>query len=382
MASTLLKYHLKRWIWPLLGSCIFFGGLLTANDLVQVSKDLFSQGAPLKWLVPLMATTLPQTFALVLPMASILGGLMGTQQLSESSEMVASQGLGVGLRSILKAWAILAAALVVLASANAHILVPKVSGSVDHLQEAMTEDTRTRFLKPGGLPFFPPQEPRTGVWVSPQGEMHMFQITDTDVQHMVAKDFTWQRANVEGGKTAVVLKLFHMQGCYYQKKDGNVGLLDQQTQTIRMDVPPRQQLLAPTPVENLDTPALFRNPTRECWIEISRRVTLPLSTMAFLLLGIALGMGHPRFRKGGALVRSLGVIIAYYLVLKFVENRYLAGRGPASYLFLPPFLFLAAGFLVLWWKMRLHRAGWNLLGPLRGRPMKALHQLQGRMSGA
>ena len=357
LPSTLLKYHVKRWALPLAGSCVFFGGLLITNDLVQVSKDIFSQGAPLRWLVPIMLTTLPETFALVLPMASILGGLIGTQQLSEGSEMVASQGLGVGMRALLRAWVLLSAGLLLLALVNAHVLVPRIGGSVNRIEDAMTEDTKTRFLKPGGHPFFPPQNPQTAVWVSPAGEVHLLEVSDSDVQHLVAKDFSWQREAEAGGKASISLKLLQLKGCYYQKNNASVGLLDQASQVVRIDIPPRRELLAPTPVQYLPTGELLRQRSKDCWIEFSRRITLPLSAVAFLLLGIGLGMGHPRFRKGGALVRSLGVILAYYLVMKFTENLFSAGRGQVLYLFLPPFLFLAAGFLVLRWKMRPHRIG-------------------------
>ena len=214
---TLLKYFLKRWTMPLLGGVLFFSGLLIANDLVQVSRDIFAQGAPIKWLLPIVLTTFPETLALVLPMAAILGGLLGTQQLSEGSEMVASQGLGVGMRSILKAWAVLSLGLIVFASINAHLIVPRMGGSIDRIENQMAEETKTRFLRPGAAPFFPPQNPQTGVWVAPSGEIHLFEVTDTEVHHMVAKDLSWHREGTRDEKASIVLKLQNLKGCYYQK---------------------------------------------------------------------------------------------------------------------------------------------------------------------
>ena len=355
MPLTLLKYLLKRWFFPLLGGVLFFGGLLIANDLVQVSRDIFAQGAPIKWLVPILLTTLPETLALVLPMAAILGGLIGTQQLSEGSEMVASQGLGVGLRVLLKAWAVLSALLIMAASLNAHLLVPAIGGSLAKIENQMAEETKTRFLRPGAPPFFPAQNPQNGVWVAPSGEVHLFEVSDTGVQHLVAKDLIWNREGGDGEKAAVVLKLQDLKGCYYQKDNQSVGLLDQQSQILRIDLPARSELLAPTQVRYLSTAELLRLRSKDCWLELERRLTLSLCTVAFLLLGIALGLDHPRFRKGGALIRSLGVIMAYYTVLKFSENLYIAGRIKEIFLFLPPFCFFLAGFFILLWKLRPHR---------------------------
>ncbi|HPS68598.1 MAG TPA: LptF/LptG family permease [Holophaga sp.] len=379
MASTLLKYHLKRWLLPLLGSCVFFGGLLIANDLVQISRDIFSQGAPIKWLVPIVVLTLPETLALVLPMAAILGGLLGTQHLSEGSEMVASQGLGVGMRSILKAWALLSLGLVVAASINAHYIVPNVSVRMDRVQDQMTEETKTRFLRPGGPPFFPPRNPQTGIWVSPGGEVHMFEVTDSTVQHLVARDLAWKREETPGKKPSIIMNLMNLKGCYYQKRSDSVGLLAQQSQLLRVDLPTRRQLLAPTDARNLPTGQLLVNPTKERWIEFERRITLPFSTIAFLLLGIALGLGHPRFRKGGALVRSLGVILLYYLLMKLTENMFMAGKRSPLPLFLPPLVFLAAGVLLLNLKMRPHRTPRFSLAALNRHGLKVLQGIHQRL---
>ncbi len=253
MALTLLNYFLKRWIFPLLGGVLFFSGLLVANDLVQVSRDIFSQGAPIKWLFPIVLTTFPETLALVLPMAAILGGLIGTQQLSEGSEMVASQGLGVGMRSILKPWALLSLGLILLASINAHLIVPRMGRSLDRMEDAMAEETKTRFLRPGAAPFFPPRNPQTGVWVAPSGEVHLFKVSDSEVQHLVANDLSWHREGAQDEKASIVLKLQDVKGCYYQKGSASVGLLNQQSQVLRIDLPARRPILAPTAMRYLSS---------------------------------------------------------------------------------------------------------------------------------
>lgn len=356
LPSIFLKYLLKRWGLPLLGAVVFFGGLLMANDLVRISRDIFAQGASVRWLLPIMLTTLPETFALVLPMAAILGGLIGTQQLSEGSELVASQGLGVGKRSILKPWAILSGALVVLASVNAHVIVPNVSSRMDAIQDEMTEETKTRFLKPGSAPFFPPKDPRTGIWVAPSGEIHVFEVNDTSVQHLVAKDLEWQRDHSSSGRPVLRLNLKDLKGTQLQKANGNVGLLNQQSQSLTVDLPDKPGILPSTPVRYYPSLKLLRMKSRDAKLEFARRVTLPLATSALLLLGIGLGLSHPRFRRGGALLEALGVILAYYLLMRFMENGFKVSGGSRLVLFLPPFVFLGAGLLLLAWKLKPHHS--------------------------
>ena len=355
MPSIFLKYFLRRWGLPLLGGVIFFGGLLVANDLVRISRDIFAQGASIRWLFPIMLSTLPETLSLVLPMAAILGGLIGTQQLSEGSEMVASQGLGVGKRSLIRPWGILSVVLVVLASINAHLIVPKISSGMDEIQAQMMEETKTKFLKPGSEPFFPKNDPGKGIWVAPNGEIHWFEVDDATVQHLVARDLEWQRDDQGPDKSVIRLNLKNLKGCTYQKSDGSVGLLDQQSQSLTVDLPDKPTVLPSTPVRYSSTRELLRTRTKDAWLELARRVTIPLATSALLLLGVALGLAHPRFKRGGALLESLGSILAYYLLMRFAENAFKhAGRSPII-LFLPPFLFFLLGLGLLIWKLRPHR---------------------------
>lgn len=355
MTSIFLKYFLKRWGLPLLGGVLFFGGLLVANDLVRISRDIFAQGASVRWLLPIMLTTLPETISLVLPMAAILGGLIGTQQLSDGSELVASQGLGVGKRSILKPWGLLSVVLVLLASVNAHLIVPKVGSRMDAIRDEMTEETKTRFLKPGSAPFFPQKDPRQGIWVAPSGEIHLFEVNDTTVQHLVAKDLEWQRDLQGTNRPVLRLNLKDLKGSQYQKTSGNVGLINQQSQSLMVDLPDRPGILPSTPVRYYSSSKLLQVGSRDAWLELARRITLPLATTALLLLGIGLGLSHPRFKRGGSLLESLGAILAYYLLMRFVENGFKhAGRSPLI-LFLPPLVFIGIGLLLLAWKLKPHR---------------------------
>jgi lipopolysaccharide export LptBFGC system permease protein LptF len=375
MPSTLLKYFFKRWGWPLLGGVLFFGGLLVANNLVRVSRDIFSQGASIRWLIPIILTSLPETLAMVLPMAAILGGLLGTQQLSEGSEMVASQGLGVGIGSILKPWALLSSMLVVIASVNANLIVPMVSSNMDKIEGRMVEEAKTRFLRPGASPYFPQNNPQTGMWVAPNGEVHLFEVTEDGVQHLVAKNMAWRREDDENNGPYALLNLSDLKGCYYQKSNQSIGLLTQQSQTLRFDIPAPSQILTPTPVRHVSTLKLIemifshyslygtdnhrlymRKEFLDSSLEIGRRISIPLAVVALMLFGIALGLEHPRFHKGGAILQSLGVIFLYYIVMKFIENRFLVGGHSPAILLIPPLIFFVASLILLYKKMKPHRS--------------------------
>lgn len=372
MPSILQKYLMKRWLFPLLGALLFYGGMLMAYEVVGVTKEIFSIGAPFRWVGPLLLLAVPENLGIVLPMAATLAGLMGTQQLSEGSELVAAQGLGVGKRVLVTPWAILSAVLLVLATLNAHIVVPWANATQQATQARMLEEARTRFLKPGAPPWSPPRAPRNAVWVGPDNQIHLMEVTGDRVQHLVAQSLKWAQTEKPLEHSQINLKLENLSGVTLHKADGKVMLIQEQEHIYSVDVPPVPRFLRSTHMRFQATRDLLAKPTPEALVELSRRFTLPLASCALLLVGVALGLGHPRFQKGGAMVKSLGVIVIYYVLMKYFENHVLSAKGatlfPTLVIFLLPLGFLAAGFLLL--NRRLHPHHSNRLG--RMAPVRAL----------
>jgi len=358
--SHLTKYFLKRWSFPLFGALLFYGGLLMAFEVVGISKEIFTAGAPFRWVVPLLLLAMPDNMGMVLPMAAVLGGVMGTQQLVEGSELVAAQGLGVGMRALIKPWLILAGVLLVLTTLNAHLFVPWANSAQQRTQAEMLQEARTRFLRPGSPPWFPKANPRVGVWMGPDGQVHLMEVTPESVQHLVSTTLEWGQDQQGLEVPRINIKMLDLRGAVIQKGDGSIGLMREKEHTYGIDVPSAPHLLKATQARFQATPDLLRNGTPDALIELSRRLTLPISSCALLLLGIALGLGHPRFQKGGAMVKSLGVILVYYLAMKFIENRVLLSKAQQpvenAVLFLLPLFFLAAGFVLLVRKLRPHHS--------------------------
>jgi len=372
--SILTRYVLRRWATPFLGALLFYGFLLLSWEMVRISKEIFSEGAPLRWLVPLLLTSMPENLGLVLPMAAVLGGLLGTQQLMEGSELVAAQGLGAGRRTWTAPWCIMASLLVVLAALNAHFLVPSAARMQQRVRIHMAEEAKARFLRPGAPPWFPPGAPDRAFWVSPGGQIHIMDSTPQGVQHLTASTMTYALEARPDGSSELKLHLSGLQGVLYQTSGtGSAIHLSQEQQVLRFVIPAGAQLLPPTPLRYESSSTLLRilrvpaavadtSPeTKDLRIkaamEFSRRTTLPLAAAALLLLGIALGFGHPRFYHGGAIIKSLGVIILYYIVMKYFENMWIGEKFKTIYpLIFVPFPFLGGGWLLLSQRLKPHHS--------------------------
>ena len=352
----LTRYILRRWTVPFLGALLFYGLLLMAQETVGISREIFSEGAPLRWLPPLLATSLPEILGMVLPMAAVLGGLLGTQQLLEGSELTAAQGLGVGVKTWTRPWLILAFGLVLLSSLNSHLVMPAMAGLQNTIRARMADEARTRFLRPGAPPWYPPKAPDTSIWVDSLGEVHLMDSSPAGVRHIVAKGMSYAIQHDPDGAAAVELRLQDLQGVLVQPGSQGIVHLKQEQQILHFDLPSVTKLLPPTPLRNRPTSEVWAMKDKDAHIELVRRLSLPLAAAGLLLLGIALGFGHPRFYKGGAVLKSMGVIIAYYILLTMSENSYKTGKSQTVLpMFLLPLAFLAAGAWLLNRRLQPHR---------------------------
>jgi lipopolysaccharide export LptBFGC system permease protein LptF len=331
-------------------------GLLLCYELKTLAREIAAMpGGSFRLALPILLTLLPDNLSTTLPMAAVLGGLMGTQQMSEGSELVASHGLGAGRRTLLVPWLTLALGLWTLGTLNAHWFVPAANRVQERLRRQMQEEGFRQALRSGDRPYYPKNHPDTAFWLAPNQELHQLRANETEVSHLVAKAFQWRLD--PANDRVVYLNLRDVSISRHLRDSGKNQRGGLAEQTIPAELPAPQRLLPPTPLRYQPTPNLLRDRSVDSWKELSRRITLPLAAMALLLMGIALGVSHPRFHKGGALIRSLGVIILYYILLTFTENAFASGRFSSPLpLFCLPFLFGAAAFLLLQLKLRPHHA--------------------------
>ena len=159
-----------------------------------------------------------------------------------------------------------------------------------------------------------------------------------------------------GEEVHLDLHLKDLQGVVFQRRDNRIVHMGQAEQTLRFDIPSSRRLLPKTPLRYRTTSELKVIGDRPAMLEWARRMSLPFASSALLMVGIALGFGHARFHKGGALPRSLGVILVYYLVLKYIETMWLNGKLQHVYPILAiPFIFFILGLWILRGRLHPHR---------------------------
>ncbi len=355
MTPILFRYTLRRWLFPIGGAVMFYGGLVLAKELVGISRDVFSLGASFKWLLPLLMLAIPEVLMLVLPMASVLGGLLGTQQMVQSSEMVASHGLGIGSRMLYRPYALLSVLLLLITGMNSHFLIPSMNHLQSNVRAQMLEEARTRFLRTGQAPKVPPGAPDQSVWMAPNGEVHVMEVSSNGIQHMVAKSIAYYIQPQEDGGHLLDMHLKQLDGSLFRIQTESVVNLHQESQDLRFHLPGTAKFMVATPLRYLQTFELLKLKSPSVNVELSRRFSLPIASIALLLIGIALGLGHPRFQGGGSILKSLGVILIYYFINMLIEN-FISQSIPGAFLasLLMPWLILFAGVWLISKKLNPH----------------------------
>lgn len=307
--------------------------MLSAYQVISITKEVISVGASFqRWAVPLMILSMPEIMSIILPMASVLGGLLGTRSLSESSEIVVAQGLGIGIKTLIKPWGILSICLLVLSLVNMHILVPKAYKLQKTIQLKMLEEARIRFLRPGAKPWLIPGSLKNAAWIAPNGHMHFMEISNDKILHLVANNIKLKLTDEINDNSHfnkfelfnVIIEMNDVKGSILNKFDDKVTLVQEEQHNYVTSIPsviPRW--LSTTNAHIKATTQLIREYSPESTIELIRRISLPIATCTLFLLGIALGISHPRFLKGGSIGKSIVIIVTYYLINKYFENQIL-----------------------------------------------------------
>jgi lipopolysaccharide export LptBFGC system permease protein LptF len=376
---------------------VFFGGLLMAWEVKSISNIIFEQQASMHNLIPLLLTTIPWNVGLILPMAAVLGGLLGTQHLSESSEIVASQGLGCGMREFLKPWAFLSTILVMCSVINAHWISPWAC----RMERQLFNDLAQESVMTGGYMPKAGEEPKllrgnvfsqnfdTEQKKSPSlsdqtiylgmskddDRLHIMQIGTELVSHLVSDKYSYkiEKIKLESHDIFEHIRLsFRFEDVNGKATTKNPGLSERLTdmsyKVFEVSQPiqiKKQAFYQPTAMRHLNTDELLLAARSDepgikgvAGVELSRMFSNPLACCALLLLGISIGLTHPRFYKGGAFVKSIALILLYFIVVKVVEGWIENNTINWIYIsILLPFFFLLNGCLLLYKKMCPQRHG-------------------------
>jgi lipopolysaccharide export system permease protein len=359
-ATRIHRYLLREIAVPTTLGLVVFTFVLLMGRMLRLTDLVISKGVPPGEIARLFVCLLPTFLVLTVPLAVLLGILVGFGRLSADSEIIALKSSGFSLYSLLlpalglavpaallTAWLTLEAEPAGYAAFRNQVFQIAASRASVGFQPQVFNDEFQ------GLVFYANEiEERTG-------SMRDVFISDERVG-ATPSTIVASRGRIISDRDAMTLVLRLEGGTIHRRppKDPNAY------QVVRFDRYDLQLHLGPT------TPATGRQKkTKELTFaelreglrsaaeeeerrtlaaQLHRRLTLPLAPVLFALVGVPLGIHSQRSGRGGGFAIGLAVFLAYYLLQSLAETLTVeVGLPAAATMWTPSLLFLAGGMYLL-----------------------------------
>jgi LPS export ABC transporter permease LptF/LPS export ABC transporter permease LptG len=337
------------------------------------------------WLILL---SIPWIIVLTLPMAFLLGVLIGVGRMASDSEIVAMRSCGIGPAAIYRPILAAAAVLSVVVFAAYNFLLPWANETLSRSLARVAATSVVNVVQPRtfrevrpGLTFFFDRAAPDGAL---QGVFLKFGEGEEPENQIIVARFG--ALHLEGDRLWLDLTSSTLHG--YDKEDPS---------RYRTNFNQTQRILIAGEIGNPEADTSYEKPARsqsirellqtarkaekkstetfrEAWVEIHKKIAIPLACIVFAILGIPLAERARRGGRGSGFAVSLGILVIYYVLLSSGETWAEEGTLSPGLAMWIPNLTLAALGLVAFWRRDRERARWRWPGRrgARERPPAAL----------
>ncbi len=327
---------------------------LLSSRIFDLTDLLIAKNAGFLVVMKILLLMLPEIISISLPMAFLFGVLFGISRLSMDSEYLAMRSLGISLTRILKPVIILSVGIFILNIYLSFYLVPKTNYDLTKeiinliVVNSESEIKPRKFIESMPNMTIYVMDKENGIWENVFIRDSMNKIKDKIVI----------------AKTGMLVIDRKEKKAYIKLTDGYLHIFDKKT--------PEKYTTAKFNhiIQPIDSGFMFRDfkvakrrrdktitelyndldkkgmkPLKrgyEC--EINKRVSLPIASVVFAILGVGLGLS---IKKGGFSL-SLLIIIVYYMMLSWGENFAIDGYlSPFIGLWGPDLIFLIIGIYLI-----------------------------------
>lgn len=352
-------YLLKELGYILLLSLGILTFILVMSRLGKLADLVINKGVEVKDILLLIVYSSPPYLTFTLPMAFLLSTIVVLGRLSTENEILALKASGVNLRCLFVPIAAVGLAITFVALLNTNLLLPRSSDLfrdtlLNVVKKGITIEDKEGIFNdtiPGIVIYIDKVDPRgqflAGVLVADDRDKNLRQTisASTGVINLdpVTLDLSfvlkngslhrWERDQDTYRTVAFEDYIFTM----------NLGTMLPHNSSIRK-----------RPFE-MDTAALRKamntaDPERryELLLEIYKKISVPLSSLAFVLLSVPLGIRRKVEGRFSGIVYSLAIFIVYYILMAVTEN---AGKSlqtpPLVAAFVPNIIILILGLFLL-----------------------------------
>ncbi len=306
----------------LLGGVVFTF-VLFIRDLARILELVVRGSASVGEVTRVILYTLPSTLILTIPMAVLVGILLGLSRLSADSEVTAMRASGFGVLQFLRVCSIATLFALVLGLVNALVVAPRSAAALLRLENELKTSQASYEVQPrvfyedfkNYVLYVQDVHPAQGatVWE------HVFlaDLTQPATPYVT----TSEHAVVVNGSPGL-LRLHLRDGSRHEMSPTDPNQYDISTFS-ETDTPIQTGENEDIRLTRNDTP-LLAIPARQLWanrhgpqgrqytIELNKRLSYPVACIVLMMVGVPLGLSSHRGGKSSGFVVTVGLVFIYY----------------------------------------------------------------------
>jgi LPS export ABC transporter permease LptG/LPS export ABC transporter permease LptF len=356
----LTRYILGEILSHTLIGGVIFTFILFMRDLNQILEVLVRNSSTWADVVQIFVLTLPNTFKVTIPMAVLVGILLGLSRLAADSEIIAMRASGMGIGYFVRVASIVAVTGTALGVVNSIYVAPRANEAILDLQQSLATSQASYEIQP--RVFYEEfrnrvlyvQNVRAGTGASNWDRVFMADVSDPTTPLIT----TATSATVVSDSTQELLMRLR-DGMEHETSAGQPDQYKVSTfKSTDLPLPLSQQ--SEVHLGRLDT-AIYAMPMKTLeqrvrgpdgnrfLIELYSRFSYPVACLVLMLVGVPLGAVSRRGGKSSGFVFTLLLVILYY-VLSYTGIS--LGRqnklSPFFAVWLANIAFAVAGTFLLW----------------------------------
>jgi len=356
----LTRYILREVLSHALIGAAIFTFVIFMRDLARILEIVVRNSAPLPSVAELFFLTIPTALTLTLPMAVLVGILIGLSRLAADSEVTAMRAMGLGSGMFLRVIAIFAVIAWGFALVNNLYIAPKSAAALSTLQNRLVSSQASFEIQPrvfyedfkDYVLYVQDVTPGTGaaLWKG----VFLADLTDPAApkitlarRGIVTNEGDKLRLHLTDGSSHETVPREPEQYSISTFNESDIPIQLPASNTSKNEIVPPAEV--PTDQLLPTAKTLDKQHARLYQIEFHRRFALPTACLVLALVGIPLGLSAKKGGKSTGFVLTIVLVFLYYLIsltgMSFARQGKLP-VGPAMWL--GNVLFFVAGLILLW----------------------------------
>jgi LPS export ABC transporter permease LptG/LPS export ABC transporter permease LptF len=361
--TTLDRYVLRQMALPCLIGLIILTFLLQVPPFLQQSELFIARGVPWLTIARALYMLLPQALSITIPMAVLLGILVGFGRLAADREFVAMQACGISLMRLLRPVALMAAlgtawtayeVIEALPDANQtyretayNLVAAQIQNEVKpqvFFQNFPDHVIYVRDLIPGGgwrdVLVAQTKDASTHLFFAREGHVLLDPAKrQVQLQLLDGTDYMTSIVHQEtSDRTEFTTYSFNLDPATVFPPPPSKGPSEMTFAELREDIKKAQERHDPAYLDRF---------------MIQEKFALPIACPILALIGLALGASNRKDGRLGSFVLGFVVILVYYVLLYGARGFATGGRlAPEWAPWVPNLVMLAAGIAMMAWRIR------------------------------